>query len=539
MPKPLVEIEGKPIIAHVIDMFPGETDFLFICNKQHVREFAFRMEETIRHYCLKARIIDIEPHNHGPVHAVLQVAHLINPAKPVVVNYCDFTCYWNWAHLKDFVKKCKCDGAIPAYKGFHPHLLGDTNYAYMREAKGWLLDIQEKQAFTENRMEEYASSGTYYFATGQIMLEAFRKTVEQNLQIGGEYYASLAYKTLLADKRKIAVYELQHFMQWGTPEDVAEYNYWSKTFSRLIDPGSAERPYLGGTVIVPMAGFGSRFSKEGYTTAKPLISVSGLPMVLQATRDLPKADHYVFVLRRDMPGYEEIVAALKTKFPSALIETLDSATEGQACTALQGLVAAEKAFPDGKAPGPITFGACDNGALYDVGKFAALIKDPKTDVVVWGVRGYANAARYPKMYGWIDTADDVIKRISVKVPLDNPAKDPIVLGTFTFRSAEAFKRCVERMIKRKGKVNGEYYIDTCMNDALALNMDCRLFEVDSYLCWGTPNDLRTFEYWQSCFHKWRGHPYELEADPRVPKESIASLKERYKEKVPPLPKEGP
>ena len=29
-PKPLIEIEGKPIIAHVIDMFPGEQEFIFI-----------------------------------------------------------------------------------------------------------------------------------------------------------------------------------------------------------------------------------------------------------------------------------------------------------------------------------------------------------------------------------------------------------------------------------------------------------------------------------------------------------------------------
>ena len=32
VPKPLIEVEGKPMIGHVIDMFPGETDFVFICN---------------------------------------------------------------------------------------------------------------------------------------------------------------------------------------------------------------------------------------------------------------------------------------------------------------------------------------------------------------------------------------------------------------------------------------------------------------------------------------------------------------------------
>ena len=31
------------------------------------------------------------------------------------------------------------------------------------------------------------------------------------------------------------VYEIEHFMQWGTPEDVKEYNHWSSIFHRLYN----------------------------------------------------------------------------------------------------------------------------------------------------------------------------------------------------------------------------------------------------------------------------------------------------------------
>ena len=90
-----------------------------------------------------------------------------------------------------------------------------------------------------------------------------------------------------------------------------------------------------------------------------------------------------------------------------------------------------------------------------------------------------------------------------------------------------------RLIARDGRVNGEFYIDSCINDAIALGLNCQLFEVDSYLCWGTPNDLRTFEYWQSCFHKWPGHPYRLELDSRVPPGELAALEQRFCALVPP------
>ena len=36
VPKPLIEIENKPIISHVIDMFPGDNEFIFICNQDHL-----------------------------------------------------------------------------------------------------------------------------------------------------------------------------------------------------------------------------------------------------------------------------------------------------------------------------------------------------------------------------------------------------------------------------------------------------------------------------------------------------------------------
>lgn len=533
VPKPLIEIEGKPLVAHVIDMFPGEEEFIFVCNQDHLDTPEYRMDEILHTYAPNGTVVGIAPHKLGPVHAVQQVADLLVPDEPVVVNYCDFTCYWDWNHFKSFVEASKCAGAIPAYRGFHPHSLGSTNYAYMREEGGWVQDIQEKQPYTDNRMAEYASSGTYYFASAELMKTAMRETVTQGLTVGGEFYISLVYKVLLAEDEPVAVYPLQHFMQWGTPEDVAEYNMWSNAFRSLAKP-VIETTESVGTLILPMAGLGQRFVDAGYEVPKPLIPVSGQPMVAQAANDLPPTDHQVFVLRDDMPGFEDVSAELKSRYPNSMVEVLDGVTEGQACTARIGLEAAEREF--GNVAEPVTIAACDNGALYDNEAFAALLTEDEVDIVVWAVRGYANAARRPEMFGWIEVdTDGWINSISVKKPLDDPSRDPIVLGTFTFRRVSDFLRAADRLIARDGRVNGEFYIDDCINDAIELGLRCRVFEVDSYLCWGTPNDLRTFEYWQSCFDKWLGSPYRLELDGRVPEVEIPALRKRYASTVPVLP----
>ena len=45
--------------------------------------------------------------------------------------------------------------------------------------------------------------------------------------------------------------------------------------------------------LVPLAGRGQRFVNEGYKDPKPLIKVNGLPMVVTATRCLPKTNKFL------------------------------------------------------------------------------------------------------------------------------------------------------------------------------------------------------------------------------------------------------
>jgi NDP-sugar pyrophosphorylase family protein len=35
-PKPLIDVDGIPMIYHVVDLFPSETDISFICNEKHL-----------------------------------------------------------------------------------------------------------------------------------------------------------------------------------------------------------------------------------------------------------------------------------------------------------------------------------------------------------------------------------------------------------------------------------------------------------------------------------------------------------------------
>lgn len=526
VPKPLIEIDGKPVIAHIIDLFPGEDDFIFICNREHLENPTYKLRETLLRYAPKSKVLAIEPHRLGPVHALSRAFDQIDDAQPVIVNYCDFTCYWNYEHFKRYVVENNLDGCLPSYRGFHPHMLGPTNYAFIRDDHGMLLDIQEKKPFSDNRMQEYASSGTFYFSSGALLKEYSSRCIERELRVNDEFYVSMIYKIMVEERKRVAVYELQHFMQWGTPDDLAEYRYWSDTFRDLA---AKPRPTTGfpGTLLLPMAGAGSRFVKEGYELPKPVIPVSGAPMVVQAARDLPRMEKQVFVVRKDLDRLDLITEEIRRAFPRAEFVVLEALTDGQARTCLLGMEGIDR-------DQPLTIGACDNGLIYDGERFTTLMADQDTDVIVWVARGYPGARLKPQMYGWVDAEGDVVRRVSVKVPLADPSRDPIIIGAFTFKRAADFGRCAEHLIASNVRVNGEVYVDSCINDALELGLRCKILEIDRYLCWGTPDDLRSFEYWQSCFSKWKSHPYSIEADSRVDSAARAALTKRYAERLPKL-----
>ena len=503
VPKPLIEVDGKTIIQHVVEMFPGENDITFICNRDHLENDQYRMRQILRRIAPFSKIISIEPHKLGPVHAVLQSVDYLDISKPTIINYADFTCDWDYKDFCNKVKSMDCEGAIPCYRGFHPHTLWSNYYAYVPEKNRLAIDIQEKKPFTKNPTKEFASSGTYYFKTAELMNFYFKKCVDDDLTVGGEYYASMAYKPMIEDGLNIHVYELNHFMQWGTPADLEDYVYWSSTFKAMLN--NSNPPSIKGALMMPMVGKGSRFENEGYDTPKPLINVSNKPMAVQALLNLPRTDIQKFIFRENMDGLDELKREFIHSSSNPKFTELNYMTDGQASTCEAGsndLILSE----------PITIAACDNGMIYDSKILKSLI-DSTADVIVWAARGYPGAIRFPNMYGWIDAEENgKINSASVKKPLSNPSLDPIVVGTFTFRRLNDFLKCVEKMKDRNGKVNGEYYVDTTINDAIALGLRCIIFEIDHYICWGTPNDLKTFEYWQSCFDGWNYHPYKINRD---------------------------
>ena len=242
-------------------------------------------------------------------------------------------------------------------------------------------------------------------------------------------------------------------------------------------------------ILIPMAGAGSRFKKDGYKISKPLILVNQNPMVVEATNHLPKSEKQIYICRKEHLEDEKIDIEIKKHYPNSKFISIDYLTEGQASTCLL----AKKEINNSEE---LIIGACDNGIIWDEEKF---INDKlQADCLVWTFRNNVTVVNKPQAYGWVEVNEEnKAERVSVKVPISSkPISDHAIVGSFWFKKGKYFVEAAEKMISKGRRINNEFYVDECINELIEIGLKVKVFEVDKYICWGTPNDLRTYEYWQ-------------------------------------------
>jgi NDP-sugar pyrophosphorylase family protein len=511
-PKPLIQVDGKPIIEHVINLFPGEQNVSFICNDKHLKET--HMRQILNNVCPSGKIYEVPIEGReGPVHAMSLIFDNIDDDKEVIVSYCDYGTYWNYEEFLKDTRNRNADGAIACYKGFHPHMLGTDNYAFLKETEigsRWMEAIQEKMPFTNDRMSEYASNGTYYFKSGAIMKKYFQLLMDKKIKVKNEYYVSMVYNLLVEDKFKVNIFEIEHMLQWGTPYDLEVYNDWSKYFNNIINKQD-EFVDNNTTLILPMAGAGSRFSVRGYNKPKPLLDVCGLPMIVQAVNCLPETSKKVFICLEDHLKNYNIKHILEDNYKNCSVVSIDKITEGQACTTEIGINNSNVDLNE-----PILISACDNGVYYDKVKYQKLLDDPTIDIIVWSFRNNPTSRNNPNMYAWMETDDDDnIKSVSCKkfIPEIHDIKNSnVIIGTMFFRKAKYFIDGLHKNYVENVRSNGEFYVDDVINENIKDGLNIKVFQVENYICWGTPDDYETYNYWQSFFDKCEWHNYTIKKD---------------------------
>ena len=473
-PKQFLPISNKTIIEHTLDMFPGEKDINFIIsNEDLANDELDQYFNKISQYSFKI----IEHQKAGPGAAVLE-SGLLETDEDVLINYCDFSSIWDWKDFLHFIKDNSPDGIIPAYKGLHPHSIYGNNYAFLKVSGNDVLDIQEKKSFTVDKINEYASSGSYYFKSGKLAKKYIENTFELKKFINNEIYISTPYEAMIKDGLVINLFHIDYFFQWGTPEDYKEFIY---NLNEVENIKSAKKINLRDEInlIIPAAGESKRFKDEGYTSSKIYLDVDGDSIINTIINSFEKPLlTKVLIQNKDFRTDE---------FNDGMVEIkkIKTKTKGQAESAL---LLTDKV--DNDSPLLIHSSDCvlDKNTQIELGG---------SDIVVFTKKNYRRGFESKNNYGWINPNTGLVDSLSIKTsPLSKNSN--IIIGTFLFKN----KYLYEELYLETQKLNidlKEIHIDHLIQTAVDKGLKVSEVNSEKSIMLGIPVEYELFIYMKKVY----------------------------------------
>ena len=208
IPKPLIEIEGKPFFywaTRSISKFVDVEDITYVVLQDHVERF--HLDRLIYSYFPEAKIIVIPTVTPGPVFTCLDGIKYINDEAPVIFNDCDhmFKC----SALNNLLngKIIDVDGAIVTFESEMPHF----SYVKYDDSKE-IIGTVEKQV-----VSNHAICGAYYYRSAEL----FRRIA--NIYIDNcpykETFLSGMYNIMCDQGYRVKDYVLDFHVEFGTPEE--------------------------------------------------------------------------------------------------------------------------------------------------------------------------------------------------------------------------------------------------------------------------------------------------------------------------------
>ncbi len=237
-------------------------------------------------------------------------------------------------------------------------------------------------------------------------------------------------------------------------------------------------------IVVPMAGRGSRFQKEGYELPKPLIPVLGKPMIQVVINNLrSKQPHrFIFICLQEHLEKYNVAEKLKTWAGTGTeIVTVDQVTEGAACTVLLA-----KKFIDND--NPLMIANSDQWVDVRIDGYLDAMSEKDADGMIMTM-----TANDPKWsFVRFNEKDEIVEVVEKEV-VSNEA----TVGIYNYKRGKDFVNAAERMISKNFRVNGEFYVAPAYNEMIADGKKIIAYnvgkEADGMYGLGIPSDLKLFE----------------------------------------------
>lgn len=216
--KPLISINGKPMIAQAIKSLGIRANYHFVIRyDEHSDELYKAIKEACVYWSYPyAPIIHvIDKPTQGPACTALIAAAQLDDKSSLIIANCDQIMEWNPQQFLHMTAFEPYDGLVVTYTTSVPH------NSYARVKHGYVEEIQEKVVISDISL-----NGIHYWKqTKDFVTSATRMMIDQTTAPNGEYYVGPTYNYLINRDKRVGIYHIPNDQHWaiGTPDDMQRY----------------------------------------------------------------------------------------------------------------------------------------------------------------------------------------------------------------------------------------------------------------------------------------------------------------------------
>lgn len=214
-PKPLIDINGKPMIQLVVENLNIDANYIFVVQKEHRKKY--NLDTLLKLISPGCKIIETDGLTEGAACTALLSKEFINNDNPLFFANSDQFVEWDSNEFMYKMNETDADGGIVTFKSTHPK----WSFAKIDE-NGLVTEVAEK-----NPISDIATVGFYYWKRGSDFIKYAEQMIKKNIRVNNEFYVCPVFNEAINSGLEIRTYNANKMWGIGTPEDL---NFFIKNY---------------------------------------------------------------------------------------------------------------------------------------------------------------------------------------------------------------------------------------------------------------------------------------------------------------------
>jgi HAD superfamily hydrolase (TIGR01509 family) len=210
-PKPLIEVNGKPMIQVVVENLNIDAHYIFIVQQEHYEKY--NLKYLLNLIAPGCDIVQINGITEGAACSTLLAKDYINNDAPLLIANSDQYVEWNSNECMYAFTTDEIDGGIVTFEASHPK----WSYAKLGD-NGFVTEVAEKKTISNE-----ATVGIYYWKHGKDYVKYAEDMISKNIRVNNEFYVCPVFNQAIEDDKKIKIKRVNKMWGIGTPEDLDNF----------------------------------------------------------------------------------------------------------------------------------------------------------------------------------------------------------------------------------------------------------------------------------------------------------------------------